>query len=817
MSSPLLLDEELVRFNEMELRTSRPPTRGQLFSQSSKSPDPLATPPTRPRTHVPRQSADTSDNVPSRPQSVASSLVPRGSLVSAAETERYSPYARQSLINEMHEFLSDDTTINWGHIKVRKMAPMMAKRGSNISITMPASLVPGRSSKIETHPLLSVVPSTPNTDPAYPPRRISFAEPIRRKTLHIPLSHMETVVDATPGNARAIEVEDSRTILEMEPLPDGHRKLASGCTLTVPNINVEDDHDDHDNNGGSGSMGRPPLVSKPSFKRPRASTRWQQMTEIVKSSNKVAPERLTPPPVKQAGFMAEEMQRADFNIDKASRFAKPVEASIFRASSRLPILDPAGAMYMYWLAIITLAVLYNTWTVILRVAFHLDTSTLHPMWLTFDYFCDFLYILDIFVRMRTGFIMHGLMVTDSRLIFQTYIQKRQYMDIISVIPLELLFFPTGYHVALRFNRLLKAHRWMRFESKFEHRTNRPGIWRLVFLMHKLVLVTHYDACCYYLICTLEGLGTNNWVLPSAVWAPNVRYFDPSYSGVLKQYLASMYWSTSLLMTVGVSTTPVTSLEFLFLVLNNILGVIMFGVLVGNIGIILSNINKEKSSFQNTVDRTKQYMTSKKFPQDFQEQVKRWYDYVWTRYNTLNEQEDLLSLPSKLQADMALLTHIEALKRVKLFENCGEYILRVAAMSLKQRIYNPGDYIVLKNEIGMEMYIIQDGIVEVLDFQGDEEIVYATLTAGQYFGELALLSMNVGSRRTAYVRSVGYAEVFVMHKSDLQSILASDSSLRINLANRASKLLGDISVEHHEPKPSLAEVCFINDIIYVFTI
>ena len=47
-----------------------------------------------------------------------------------------------------------------------------------------------------------------------------------------------------------------------------------------------------------------------------------------------------------------------------------------------------------------------------------------------------------------------------------------------------------------------------------------------------------------------------------------------------------------------------------------------------------------------------------------------------------------------------MTHVEALKRVKIFENCGEYILRVAAMSLKQRIYNPGDYIVLKNEIGL---------------------------------------------------------------------------------------------------------------------
>ena len=51
-----------------------------------------------------------------------------------------------------------------------------------------------------------------------------------------------------------------------------------------------------------------------------------------------------------------------------------------------------------------------------------------------------------------------------------------------------------------------------------------------------------------------------------------------------------------------------------------------------------------------------------------------------------------------------MTHLEALKRVKLFDNCGEYILRVAAMSLKQRIYCPGDYIILKNEIGLRQLI-----------------------------------------------------------------------------------------------------------------
>lgn len=125
-----------------------------------------------------------------------------------------------------------------------------------------------------------------------------------------------------------------------------------------------------------------------------------------------------------------------------------------------------------------------------------------------------------------------------------------------------------------------------------------------------------------------------------------------------------------------------------------------------------------------------------------------------------------------------------------------------------------------------MFIIKSGIVEVLDFQGEEEVVYATLTqglllsvgrllmvvltmclgTGQYFGELALLSLaHVGSRRTAYVRSVGYTEVFVMHKKEMQTILESDDTLRNNIITRASKLLGDMSPEAKEHKAAFARV------------
>ena len=61
--------------------------------------------------------------------------------------------------------------------------------------------------------------------------------------------------------------------------------------------------------------------------------------------------------------------------------------------------------------------------------------------------------------------------------------------------------------------------------------------------------------------------------------------------------------------------------------------------------------------------------------------------------------------------------------------------------------------------------------------GDATVV-ATLTEGNYFGEISLLKLADGcNRRNADVRSVGYSELLVLSKRDLIQVL-SGGHLRI---------------------------------------
>ncbi|XP_061901286.1 cyclic nucleotide-gated cation channel-like [Entelurus aequoreus] len=471
-----------------------------------------------------------------------------------------------------------------------------------------------------------------------------------------------------------------------------------------------------------------------------------------------------------------------------SRNSSETESQMRRARRKTMcnniILSPSDDAYYHWLMVIGPAVFYNSTLLVVRACFDELQMRNVMLWLVMDYICDGVYILDIAVRLHTGFLDQGLMVKDGQRLRETYIRTLQCkLDICSILPTDLLYltFGVGYTPLLRFNRLLRLPRLFEFFERTETRTGYPNTFRICKLVVYILVIIHWNACVYYSFSKILGLGSDSWVYPNAS--------DPEFASLTRSYIYCLYWSTLTLTTIGETPPPVRDEEYLFLIFDFLVGVLIFASIVGNVGSMISNMNATRASFQARVDALKHYMHFRHVNKVLEQRVIRWFDYLWTNKKTIDEQEVLRSLPSKLRAEIAINVHLDTLKKVRIFQDCEAGLLVELVLKLRPQVYSPGDYICRKGDVGKEMYIIKDGHLAVVGDDGATQ--FAVLTAGSCFGEISILNISgskMGNRRTANIRSLGYSDLFCLSKQDLMDALQEFPHARAQLEQRGRDIL-----------------------------
>src|SRR5437588_4700861 len=98
--------------------------------------------------------------------------------------------------------------------------------------------------------------------------------------------------------------------------------------------------------------------------------------------------------------------------------------------------------------------------------------------------------------------------------------------------------------------------------------------------------------------------------------------------------------------------------------------------------------------------------------------------------------------------------------------------------LKTREFPAGQHIVWVGEPGREFFVIQQGRVAItLPDENGRELVLATLTAGQFFGEISLLD---GGPRTASARAETEAALLELGREDFLAFVQKHPSAAIHM-------------------------------------
>uniref|UniRef100_A0A8C6T2I5 Cyclic nucleotide gated channel subunit alpha 1a n=1 Tax=Neogobius melanostomus TaxID=47308 RepID=A0A8C6T2I5_9GOBI len=463
----------------------------------------------------------------------------------------------------------------------------------------------------------------------------------------------------------------------------------------------------------------------------------------------------------------------------------------------LLVINPAGNLYYNWLFVIALPVMYNWTMIIARACFEELQHDYIVYWVLLDYSSDLIYLADMFFRTRTGYLEQGLLVKDKQLLKDRYMSSFQFrLDVISMLPTDVLYLYFGIdYPEIRINKLLRIGRMMEFFTKTETKTNYPNLFRIGNLIMYILIIIHWNACLYFSFSKAIGFGADDWVYP-ALDNPE----EPEYGQPMRKYAFSLYWSTLTLTTIGETPPPALDSEFLFHVVDFLVGVLIFATIVGNIATMISNMNAAQAQFQSRIDNINK---------ELEERVIKWFDYLWNNGKAQDEREVLRYLPDKLRAEIGIQVHMDTLKKVRIFADCEAGLLIELVLKLRPQVFSPGDYICKKGDIGREMYIIKDGKLAVVADDGVTQ--FCVLGSGSYFGEISILNIKgskAGNRRTANIRSIGYSDLFCLSKDDLMESLQEYPEAKGMLEEKGRQILmkdGLIDLDPANIKPEVKEL------------
>ena len=147
-------------------------------------------------------------------------------------------------------------------------------------------------------------------------------------------------------------------------------------------------------------------------------------------------------------------------------------------------------------------------------------------------------------------------------------------------------------------------------------------------------------------------------------------------------------------------------------------------------LLKQGLSSEKNKYASNPVKIEDYLTPpNKVAKNVQERVKRWMNYTWSTHKTFNENKILEFLPLKMRTDIAMRVHYSTLGKVKLFRNCEPGLLQDLVVVLRPIIYLPGDYICRKDDIGKEMFILNElfslkKVIICINKMDDESVDYS---------------------------------------------------------------------------------------------
>ncbi|KAJ3333548.1 Cyclic nucleotide-gated olfactory channel [Blyttiomyces sp. JEL0837] len=412
------------------------------------------------------------------------------------------------------------------------------------------------------------------------------------------------------------------------------------------------------------------------------------------------------------------------------------------------------------------SILLRLWTAFQDITHFLDFVTtplilgwtehfMKSVYVALFLFLDIVFLLDCYVQSRVSFKNEfGSEVTDLRELREIYFrQKFGAVSLVANLPWELIAFVLSPST-VTFNS----------QVEFNPRYQTYKLWVIINLV-KLLIRTPYSRIYEISIPRLALMlpPPNRWLD-----VQNLTSTDDRPVTFATQYLVG--YLTALKSLVLKLRDVTEDQENIYVIFEFVAGILAYGTVFGNIHSIVEMLDEtaaytqaeDQHKFQ--MEAVKAYMREKGLRPELQKMVNAYKELQWQRSRGLDEAGLFVDVPKSVQQEIKNYLYLDLVKKVPIFSETDLNFQNNITFRIRTLLVLDGWFIFRKGDEGDEMYFIKSGQVDIC---GDNGVLFATLSTGSFFGEIALFQ---ASKRTASARAKGNVELCTLRKDDFNQIM-----------------------------------------------
>lgn len=492
-----------------------------------------------------------------------------------------------------------------------------------------------------------------------------------------------------------------------------------------------------------------------------AQKRWSTATTLVRSA--VAVNR----DVKALRNMVGTVARTSLTTEQME--AKLLNDELMGQNG---VIMPDSIFKSVWDLLQVVLLLYVALVVPYRAGFSVPTVVWSSFW-WFEVLVDIYFVADLILNFLFAYEdpEERKIIVNREAIRQKYLRSWFLVDFLSVLPIsyvQQMFGHTGSDSSnssgstkllkilrmVRLAKLLRLAKLQRLIKKYsEEIKGLAASAKLGCTLGAALLLAHMITCAWYLL----GDVPNGWV--SAKFPANATDCPPPSSDSCTdmvcepgtpigwKYLQTFWWTISILIGSEVFSdiNPHTDREVIFTLVLQLVGAIVFSLVIGTVGTLLMSSKLLEEKVDRQLAELREFMQEKQIPKALRKRIREFMEQLYRAKTGYDVKEVLDHLPPKLAGELLDSMYRDTIVQVPLFHSLEEGAVRDICLAMKPLSVMRGEYIYKENQLGREMYVVENGEVQLSRYG----LVIGVMHKSSFFGESALQPGRRVRDRSAY--------------------------------------------------------------------